>query len=112
MREEDLWFTSMEKTLIHDHEAGSGKETPMRKLAEMYHHYIWKDDFAEYGREAYKKYNDGVFRHATEAKREILLYNVTEGWKPLCTLLGKNVPDKAFPRIDAWAKYKEAHAAE
>ena len=25
------------------------------------------------------------------------MYNVKEGWKPLCKFLGKEIPDKPFP---------------
>jgi hypothetical protein len=102
----------MEKTLIHSYDTSSTVPTPMRKLAEKYHQLIWKDDFAINGREAYGKHNVNVFRVAADAKREILLYDVKEGWEPLCTLLNKDVPEEAFPRVDAWTKYKEMHATE
>jgi len=93
----------MEKTLIHSYDTSSTVPTPMRKLAEKYHQLIWKDDFAINGREAYGKHNVNVFRVAADAKREILLYDVKEN---------KDVPEEAFPRVDAWTKYKEMHATE
>lgn len=30
----------------------------------------------------------------------LLVYSVKEGWEPLCTFLGKEVPDVEFPRIN------------
>jgi len=34
----------------------------------------------------------------------LLVFNLTEGWSPLCNFLGKPVPDEPFPYIDRFAK--------
>lgn len=33
-------------------------------------------------------------------KEKLVLYNVSEGWGPLCDILGVEVPDEAFPRAN------------
>ncbi len=43
--------------------------------------------------------------HIEEVKRTIaperlLVYQVSEGWEPLCRFLGVKVPDEAFPRVN------------
>ena len=40
-------------------------------------------------------------------KDKLLIYNVKEGWEPLCKFLEMNVPDKPFPH-----KNKNANLAE
>jgi len=36
----------------------------------------------------------------------LLVFNVKQGWEPLCKFLGKPVPDKPFPRINDSAAFK------
>jgi hypothetical protein len=44
-----------------------------------------------------------VRRWAEERGREVLVYEVREGWGPLCKFLGREVPEGEFPRSDDWA---------
>jgi hypothetical protein len=43
-------------------------------------------------------------------ERRLLIYDVREGWQPLCRFLGCGVPDEPFPktnnRIDFWERIK------
>ena len=48
---------------------------------------------------------EGMLRHHEEVKRVIaperlLVWNVAEGWEPLCDFLELPVPDVALPRIN------------
>ncbi|CAK8693106.1 unnamed protein product [Clavelina lepadiformis] len=50
----------------------------------------------------------GFRRHQTSClqqapKDKLLLYNVKDGWEPLCAFLGKQVPDKPFPHENVGA---------
>lgn len=49
--------------------------------------------------------------HTAEVKRSIpadrlLVYDVREGWGPLCAFLGVPVPDVAFPRVNDTAEFQ------
>ena len=44
----------------------------------------------------YREHNERV--QAVIPKDKLLIYNVNQGWKPLCTFLGCNVPTVKFPR--------------
>ncbi len=35
----------------------------------------------------------------------LLLFNVAEGWEPLCRFLDVSVPDQAFPNIDSHEEF-------
>uniref|UniRef100_H2ZPT8 Sulfotransferase n=1 Tax=Ciona savignyi TaxID=51511 RepID=H2ZPT8_CIOSA len=47
-------------------------------------------------RMTYRRHNSHVLQAAPKDK--LLVFNVKEGWKPLCDFLGVPVPDKPFPR--------------
>ena len=55
-----------------------------------------------------------VFRdHIEEVKRvvssdRLLVFQVSEGWVPLCAFLGVPVPDEPFPRVNDMAEFKRA----
>lgn len=77
----------------------------MKRLFRMQTAVIWDGTFA--GNFEDKAYALAVFnRHIEEVKRtvppeKLLVYNVKEGWEPLCAFLGVPVPDgKPFPRLN------------
>jgi sulfotransferase family protein len=37
---------------------------------------------------------------------ELLVYDVAEGWPPLCDFLGTPVPDEPFPRLNSTAEFR------
>jgi Sulfotransferase domain len=48
---------------------------------------------------------DTMNRHSEEVKRNVpperlLVWSVTEGWKPLCDFLGLPVPEEPFPQVN------------
>jgi hypothetical protein len=72
--------------------------------------YLWGEDKEENGKRVFREHNENVKRWAGERGREVLVFEVKEGWGPLCEFLGKNAPDgKDFPRKDDWAEYKKEH---
>jgi hypothetical protein len=76
-------------------------------MAVLYHKHLWNDDFPEFGRDAYRKHNEDVRREVQDAARNLLEFDVSEGWTPLCAYLGTDVPDGVvFPRADDWKEYK------
>lgn len=44
----------------------------------------------------YRKHNERV--QAVIPKEKLLIFNVKQGWKPLCEFLGCEIPDQEFPR--------------
>ncbi|MDL4776977.1 MULTISPECIES: sulfotransferase family protein [Thermomonosporaceae] len=65
---------------------------------------VWEDTFG--GRFADRAHAIGVFEEHTETvRREIpaerlLVFEVAQGWEPLCSFLGVPVPDEEFPRLN------------
>ncbi|MBT2212545.1 MULTISPECIES: sulfotransferase family protein [Actinomadura] len=67
------------------------------------------------GRSADRAYILGLFeRHIEEVKAAIpadrlLVYEVREGWEPLCAFLGVPVPDEPFPRENDREAFQRAY---
>ena len=57
-------------------------------------------DGTENGKECYERHNNAVLQHAREQGREVLVFNVKQGWTPLCEFLGVNPPDSPMPRLN------------
>jgi|SRR5215469_6423425 len=54
---------------------------------------------------AYHAHNDAV--RATIPPDRLLVYEVKEGWAPLCNFLGLDVPDETFPRTNSREEFWE-----
>jgi Sulfotransferase domain len=65
---------------------------------------VWEGTFD--GRFEDRAYAVGVFERHNEAVRQrvpperLLVFDVREGWAPLCDLLGVEAPDEPFPRLN------------
>ena len=65
---------------------------------------IWQGTFGgsledrQHAIEVFEWHNVGVKEHVPPDK--LLVYEVEEGWEPLCKFLGVEVPDKPFPHLN------------
>ena len=55
----------------------------------------WRDKPEGFLAQQYVKHNDYVKKHVPP--KQLLVFNVKEGWKPLCDFLGCDVPEGDFP---------------
>ena len=115
VRDAERWFASTQETIL--------KPNPDKPLAE-------RTD--NWGRMVYKVINQDVFggetrdhdhciavyeRHnatvkATIPAERLLVYEVKEGWAPLCAFLGVPVPDTPFPRENTTEIFQSRREAE
>lgn len=108
VRDAESWWRSTYDTLYqfvlrsaeHPPAPGSHQARLLRVTSAM----VWDGLFGgrftdqEYAMEAYRRHNEDVVS-ALGADR-VLVYDVREGWEPLCAFLGTEVPDVAFPRAN------------
>ena len=79
-------------------------------VARMNTKLIWEDTFD--GRFEDRDYAKSVFeRHNAEVQRRVppeklLVYEVKDGWEPLCDFLGVEVPEGPFPRLNDTASMR------
>jgi hypothetical protein len=54
--------------------------------------------------EVFERHNREVLRHVPEGR--LLVYEVKQGWGPLCEFLGVEEPTKPFPRLNDTAEMR------
>jgi hypothetical protein len=65
---------------------------------------VWEGTFEgrfedrDYAMELFERHNEAVRRRV--AQERLLVFDVGEGWAPLCEFLGVGVPDEPFPRLN------------
>lgn len=63
----------------------------------------WQDESA--AKEAYLAYNEHV--RATAPADRLVEWRPTDGWAPICSALGLNVPDRPFPHLNTTDQARE-----
>ena len=119
VRDPEKWYESAQSTIF---QSVSRTPSPLNRLLlrlfrpnilrtmGMIKTLVWEETFN--GNFADKQYAIEIFnQHIAEVKKyvppeQLLVYNVKEGWEPLCTFLGVEVPkDKPFPHLNDRADF-------
>ena len=72
---------------------------------------VWEGDFdgrfedREHAIEAFERHNEEVKRRVPPEK--LLVYEVKQGWGPLCDFLGVEAPDKPFPHLNDGEAFRD-----
>lgn len=115
VRDADRWYESARQTIFYVRRAFPPWATwffpRMRRFTRMLDELIWDGTF--HGRFLEKEHAVAVFqRHNEEVRRSVpadrlLVYEVSQGWEPLCAFLGVAVPkDRPFPRLNDTAEFR------
>ncbi|CAF1124470.1 unnamed protein product, partial [Didymodactylos carnosus] len=115
VRNPEKWYESVQNTLYKAsnslmlHVAMMWDPT-FRKMSEMRDKIVWKGIFQNrfhdksYTIDIFNRHNDAVKR--TVPENRLLVFDVKQGWKPLCDFLDAPVPNTPFPRINDTAEYQ------
>ena len=114
VRDPDRWYASASATIFRMQQltpAWAVRAIPrVRQLAELTNATVWDRVFGgRFGDEGYAK---RVFTTHTEAVKDaipadrLLVFNVAEGWVPLCEFLGCETPDEPFPHVNDAASFQ------
>jgi len=113
VRDAERWYESARQTIWHVRNAflpAAWLLPPMRRFTRMLDDVVWIGTFQ--GRFADKDYALAVFaRHIEEVCRTVppdrlLVYEVSQGWEPLCRFLGVPAPaDRPFPHLNDSAEF-------
>ncbi|MEM7219593.1 MAG: sulfotransferase family protein [Pseudomonadota bacterium] len=116
VRDADSWFNSIDNTIGRVVEA---IPTWLKWLvphvgrhATTVERIVWQKLF--HGRQLEREYAKSVFEAHTAAVIEripadrLLVYEVREGWEPLCRFLDVPVPDEPFPRVNDTASMQRS----
>ena len=111
VRDPEAWYRSClnsihaakEMALAGELEGGD-EEGPSPEVVGMINNLIWNGTFK--GRFLEKDYALEVFhRHNEDVKAKVpadrlLVYEIKQGWEPLCEFLGEEVPDTPMPHLN------------
>lgn len=108
VRDPDRWYDSTAETIYRARDVF--RSAPLRyvpqirDLYEMLDIVIWDGLFD--GRFQDRDHAIGVYEHwtqrvlATVPADRLLIFDVADGWEPLCEFLAVPVPDRPFPRVN------------
>ena len=117
IRDPERWYESTRDTIFGMHRISSGP-APFRLafalaglfapgvtgIARLADEIVWNDTFdgrfedRSHAIETFHRHNEEVRRHVPPER--LLVYDVKEGWGPLCDFLGVEVPDRPFPHLN------------
>lgn len=110
VRDPDKWFDSTQATIFNPDRPPPPEGSPMRTFMEQL--------FAWYGGDMHDRaFMTGFFRRHTEQvvatvpKDRLLVFDVKEGWAPLCAFLGVPVPDTPYPRENSTEEFQSRVAS-
>lgn len=117
VREPEQWHKSGVDTIFPTPDRSREEvELPeLRAQREMSRTIIWDGIFngqvldRNHAMDVFVRHNRAVQEYVPAGR--LLVYNVQEGWEPLCTFLGVPVPDEAFPRLNDTESFNERRQA-
>ncbi|HEY0602535.1 MAG TPA: sulfotransferase [Herpetosiphonaceae bacterium] len=115
VRDPEKWYSSVRNTIFRSQSFSVShfvfSNTPRNRTKSRLLSTIWPRDFKEKfldkdsGIEVFKRHNEEVQRVVPPER--LLVYDVKQGWEPLCAFLGVPVPDKPFPHLNDTAKFQQ-----
>jgi hypothetical protein len=112
VRDPDRWYESISKTIHMILEGREKIENPaMRQVMDMAYRIISDQTFdgrlgeADHATEVLRRHHAEVIA-AVPADR-LLVFDVAEGWDPLCQYLDRPAPDEPFPRVNTTKEFWE-----
>lgn len=116
-RDPEAWYRSCLDSIFAAKEMakrgelrGNTENAPPPEVMQMVNGVIWDGTFD--GRFLDKEYAFEVFhRHHEDVKAKVpadrlLVFEVKQGWQPLCDFLGVPVPDEPFPHLNDTASFR------
>lgn len=111
LRDTNEWLESTQRTIFADLDKLSPQQNDLRSRMAMAALSRMFD--GKYDRPAliagFERHNDMVKR--TIPPERLLVYNIAEGWEPLCRFLEKPVPDRPFPKTNTTEDFHALRAA-
>ena len=107
VRDSESWYKSIYDTL-YQVMLGAPDALPDQQIG-MGRKIIWEDTFSgklgdkDHAISVYEQHNAKV--QASVPAEQLLVYQVSEGWEPLCQFLGCEIPNEPFPRSNSTEEF-------
>ena len=106
VRDPSNWYDSVRKTIYEGSKRMRGLDDPvMQARTRMVYSIIWDGVFEgrfedrEFAIEQYELHIESVVDSVP--RERLLVFDVRDGWRPLCDFLAVDVPDEPFPRTNS-----------
>lgn len=103
----DTWFTSAERTIfeVHQHPPNDPDDPWFAMTARMMRSFC--EDFLDRAAAtaAYERWNADVRAKADPAR--LVEWKPGDGWEPICSALGVDVPDEPFPHANSTEDFRK-----
>ena len=114
-REAGAWFDSTQRTIFSDATKARLAHPLIEQLTErlIFRSFDGRVHDRDHCIEVFERHNAEV-RTGVPAGR-LLIYDIAQGWEPLCSFLGRPVPDTPFPRAnttDDFVNHRVERAAQ
>jgi hypothetical protein len=111
VRDPEKWFESTLATVFSPAWRQRSDSTPLKEFFAKAINVDFGDRIndRDFMLEQFQRHNDEVVR--TLPKERLLVFDVREGWGPLCTFLGVPVPDTPFPSTNSREEMMAMRAA-
>lgn len=108
-RDPEAWFRSTQQTIFAE-----GSSPPVADFGEMNEKVIrrlfgGRMHDHDHVIDVYQRHNAEV-RRRIPAER-LLVYQVAQGWEPLCAFLGVDIPETPMPKVNSTEEFQAARAA-
>ena len=108
LRDPEAWFASTQATIFR--RAFDDMSDPFQRMAHKVIGRLFDQRLTDKAKviEVYNRHNETV-RRTIPAER-LLVYDIAEGWQPLCDFLGVEVPDGPIPKVNTTEDFLQAFA--
>lgn len=104
-RDPEKWYASIMNTIYPSSLAGKGMDDPeAKRRSKMVFEVVWDGLFD--GRLEDKEHVIGIYQaHNQNVKdkvpaEQLLVFESSQGWNPLCSFLGVPIPEEPYPRVN------------
>lgn len=117
VRDPEAWYRSCENSIhaakemaLRGELEGNTENPPSPEVLGMINNLIWNGTFEgrfadkQWALDVFKRHNDAVIERVPAD--QLLVYEVGQGWEPLCEFLGVPVPDEPFPHLNDTASFR------
>jgi hypothetical protein len=111
VRDAEAWFASTQATIFSLH-IRDDTEDPWQRMVLKVIGDLFDRQMTDKAKliAVYKQHNEEVRR--TIAPERLLVYDVAQGWKPLCRFLGVEVPSEPMPKVNSTDEFRRNLAAK
>jgi hypothetical protein len=113
VRDPNAWYESVKNTIWENYVrmSGIGQGPETNSLSRLLDVMMWQGAFQgrfedrQYVQDAFKRHTQEVI--ASLPPEKLLVFDVKEGWEPLCRFLDVPVPNKPFPHLNDTEAFRE-----